>query len=225
MSWKKELLVDIQWLKWWYPKTPSMIFDNFQFKLHKWDFCFVLWKSWVWKTTLVKFLIWQIKPPKKMVFYRKEDMSRFSSWEIQRYRRKIWVVFQDYKLIDWKSVNDNILYPTQLIRQDAQKLEKKLNNILFKIKMMDKKDTLIPYLSGWEKQRVAIARALISNPEFIIADEPTWNLDGESSKEIIDILLELNRAWNTIVCITHNLQLINYAREINSELKVFTLKK
>jgi ABC-type ATPase involved in cell division len=100
-----------------------------------------------------------------------------------------------------------------------------MNNILFKMKMMDKKDALIPSLSGWEKQRVAIARALISNPEFIIADEPTWNLDWESSKEIIDVLLELNRAWNTIVCITHNLQLINYAKEINKNLKVFTLKK
>lgn len=209
---EKELLVEIQWLIWWYPNTPTFIFNKFDFKLYKNDFCFVMWKSWVWKTTLVKFLMRQLNPPKKMIYYKKEDISRFQDHEIQKYRRRIGVIYQDYKLIERKTVKQNIIYPLEIVWESQETINRRLNEVLYKMWLMDKKDTLIPYLSWWEKQRVAIARALITNPEFIIADEPTWNLDLNTAKKIADILIEINKSWKTILFITHDINLLEYVK-------------
>lgn len=206
------LLLEIENLTWGYPNSPSLIFDRFNFKLYRNDFCFVIWKSWVWKTTLVRFLIRQLRPPRKMIYFKKEDISRFWSWEVQKYRRKFWVIFQDYKLIDWKTVKENIAYPLQLAWENPTQINSKIKDILFELWLHDKSDVKIPYLSWWEKQRVAIARALIGNPEFIIADEPTGNLDTESSKKIADTLIELNKKGYTILFITHDLNLIDYVK-------------
>lgn len=216
MTAKKELLIEIQNLTWWYSKSPTFIFDKFNFNLYKWDFCFVLWRSWVGKTTLVKFLTRQIQPPKKMIFFKKEDISRFSDSEVQKYRRQIWVVFQDYKLISWKTVRENIEYPLQMVWISQEKINNKVNDVLYNLWLMDKRDTMIPLLSWWEKQRVAIARALVTDPEFLIADEPTGNLDWESSKNIADILIEINKAWRTIIFITHDLQLMEYISNVHN---------
>jgi len=209
---KWNLLVEIQWLTWWYPESPSMVFDKFDVKIFKNDFCFVIWKSWIWKTTLLNFLIRKFSPPKKMIYYKKEDIARFSNYEVQSYRRKIWMIYQDFKLIDWKTVKENIAYPLEIIWEDPSKIDKKVNEILYKTELMSKKDVLAPHLSWWEKQRVAIARALIGEPEFILADEPTWNLDQETSKKIADLLIEVNKAWNTIVFVTHDIQLLDYVK-------------
>lgn len=217
------LLVDIQWLIRWYPNSPSFVFNKFDFKLYKNDFCFISWKSGVWKTTLIKFLIRNLMPPKKMIYYKREDIARFSNKEVQFYRRKIWVIFQDYKLIEWKTVKQNILYPLEISWFNNDKMNKKLNEILYKMELMDKKDILSPHLSWWEKQRIAIARALINNPEFIIADEPTWNLDRETSLKIADILIDLNKIWNTILFITHDIELMNYVKDKHSKVKLFKL--
>lgn len=209
---KSDLLVEIQWLTRGYEKSPSLIFDKFNFKIYKNDFYFILWRSWVGKTTLSKFLIRHLKPPKKMIFYKKEDIARFTDAEAQRYRRKIWVIYQDFKLIDRKTVQQNIAYPLELVWEDPLKIEKKVNDILYKMELMDKRDEKIPYLSWWEKQRVAIARALVAKPEFIIADEPTWNLDQDTSKRIADILIDINREWNTVLFITHDMELLEYIK-------------
>lgn len=223
MASSNNLLVEIQWLTRGYPQSPSFIFDKFNFKLFKNDFCFILGKSWVWKTTLIKFLIRYLSPPKKMIFYKKEDIARFTDNEVQKYRRKIWVIFQDYKLIEWKTVKQNILYPLEISGHNDENMNKRLNEILYKMELMDKKDVLVPYLSWWEKQRVAIARALINNPEFIIADEPTWNLDRETSQKIADLLIDINKNWNTILFITHDLELIEYVRSKYNDIKIVKL--
>ena len=84
--------------------------------------------------------------------------------------------------------------------------------MLYKVGLFDKKDVKIPYLSWWEKQRVAIARALVSNPQFIIADEPTWNLDPITAKQIVDLLIDLNNQGNTVLFITHDMNLVSYIK-------------
>ncbi len=216
MTKKKDLLVEIQDLKWWYPKAPNFIFEDFNFKLYEEDFCFILWKSWIWKTTLVKFLIRQLRPPKKMIFHKKDDLARLTDIEVQKYRRKIGVVHQDFKLIDYKTVKENIEYPLEIVGKRANIIKSRVDDMLYKMSLMDKKDVMIPNLSGWEKQRVAIARALVTDPEFIIADEPTGNLDKETSQNIADLLIELNNQGNTIVFITHDLDLVDYVKNKHS---------
>ena len=210
MSKKKELLVEIQNLTWWYPKSPTFTFNNFNLDIYSKDFIFILGQSWIGKTTLVKFLIRQLTPPKKMIFHKKEDIARFSDAETQKYRRKIWVIFQDFKLIDYKTVKENIEYPLEIVWHKSDTIKTRINDILYNLKLMDKKNVYIPHLSGWEKQRVAIARALITNPEFIIADEPTGNLDKQTSQNIADTLIQQNKKWNTIIFITHDLELVEY---------------
>jgi len=220
MTEKKTPLIEIENLTRWYPDSPSMIFKKFNFKLWPGEFVFIVGKSGVGKTTLVKFIIRQLRPPRKTIFFNKEDISRFSDKEVQKYRRQIGVIFQDFKLVDWKTVFENIAYPLEIFGFPKDKIKDKVNKLLYKLQLMDKKDELIPKLSWWEKQRVAIARALVHNPKFIIADEPTWNLDWEASKKIADILIELNKSWHTILFITHDLALLDYVKNKYSKVRV-----
>jgi cell division transport system ATP-binding protein len=104
-------LIDMQHLTWTYPDAISPIFENFSMKLEQGEFCFLVGKSGAGKTTLVKFLLRQLRPPTKMIFFNKEDIARFSRAEVQTYRSRIGVVFQDFKLIDWMTVEENIAFP------------------------------------------------------------------------------------------------------------------
>lgn len=203
-------LIDIHNLHRTYPETQESIFADISLTINKQDFCFIVGKSGVGKTTLIKCLIRQLTPPHKMIFHNKEDISRFGASEVQAYRRKIGVVYQDFKLIDRKNVEENIRYPLEIAGVDTATQEQKIIEVLEMIWLQDKKNVKIPLLSWWEKQRVAIGRALINNPEFIIADEPTGNLDTETSHKIVDTLIDLNTKGHTIVFITHNLHLIEY---------------
>ncbi len=222
---KKQIpLIEIENLTRWYPDDPHFIFQNFNFKLYPKEFKIILWKSGVWKTTLTKLLLRQLKPPIKTIFFNKEDLARFSDEEVQKYRRQIWVIFQDFKLIPWYTVEENLAYPLEIFNLSEEKIKEKVNNILKEIDLLEKKDIKPPLLSWWEKQRVAIWRALITNPKFIIADEPTGNLDWQNSTKIADLLINLNKKWNTILLITHDLQLVDYIKN-KTNPNIITLEK
>lgn len=216
----KEHIIKIENLTRWYDMGQN-IFNRFNFQLDKWDFCFLTGKSWVGKTTLVKFLLRQLTPPHKMIFYKKEDLSRYDDDEVQLYRRNLWVVFQDYKIVDNQTAEENILLPLNITNEPID--QEHIKKILEILKISDKKDTLCRYLSWWEKQRVSIARALASNPEFIIADEPTGNLDRDNTTAIVDTLIELNKSGHTILFITHDQKLIEYCRERYDNVRVVEL--
>ena len=151
-----------------------------------------------------------------------DDMARYSDADIQNYRRKIWIVFQDYKLIDALSVKENITYPLRIQWDDDNTIQMKYRNITTKLWIEDINKLDCNALSGWEKQKVAIARAMINNPEFVIADEPTGNLDREYTQEIGDLLIEANKSWNTILLITHDVHLLNYIKS-KTNVNVFQL--
>ena len=214
-------LIAIKDLTRWYPDSKKPLFRKLNFELFKWEFTVIIWKSGVWKSTIVKFLIWQFRPFDRTVYYRMDDMARYSDADIQNYRRKIWIVFQDYKLIDALSVKENIIYPLRIQWDDDITIQTKYRNITTKLHIEDINKLDCNALSGWEKQKVAIARAMINNPEFIIADEPTWNLDWEYTQEIWDLLIDANKSWNTILLITHDVHLLNY---IKSKIKINVFK-
>jgi ABC-type ATPase involved in cell division len=215
-------LIAIKNLTRWYPDTKKLLFKKLNFELYKWDFTVIIGKSGVWKSTIVKFLIWQFRPFERTVYYKMDDMARYSDADIQDYRRKIWIVFQDYKLIDALSVKENIIYPLRIQWDDDITIQSKYRNITTKLHIEDINKLDCNALSGWEKQKVAIARAMINNPEFIIADEPTGNLDREYTQEIWDLLVEANKSWNTILLITHDVHLLNYIKS-KSKVNVFQL--
>lgn len=205
-------LIAIKDLTRWYPDSKKPLFKKLNFELFKWEFTVVIGKSGVWKSTLVKFLIWQFRPFTRTVYYKMDDMARYSDADIQKYRRKIWIVFQDYKLIDALSVKENITYPLKLEDQDDATIQSKYREITSKLHIEDINKMDCKALSWGEKQKVAIARAMINNPEFIIADEPTGNLDWEYTQEIWDLLIEANNIWNTILLITHDVHLLDYIK-------------
>jgi cell division transport system ATP-binding protein len=215
-------LIAIKDLTRWYPDSKKPLFKKLNFELYKWDFTVIIGKSGVWKSTIVKFLIWQFRPFDRTVYYRMDDMARYSDADIQNYRRKIWIVFQDYKLIDALSVKENITYPLRIQWNDENTIQMKYRNITTKLHIEDINKLDCNALSGWEKQKVAIARAMINNPEFVIADEPTWNLDREYTQEIGDLLVEANKSWNTILLITHDVHLLNYIKS-KTNVNVFQL--
>jgi len=215
-------LIAIKDLTRWYPDSKKPLFRKLNFELFKWEFTVIIWKSGVWKSTIVKFLIWQFRPYTRTVYYRMDDMAHYTDEDIQRYRRKIWIVFQDYKLIDALSVKENIIYPLRIQWDDDITIQAKYRNITSKLHIEDINKLDCNTLSGWEKQKVAIARAMVNNPEFIIADEPTWNLDWEYTQEIGDLLVEANNSWNTILLITHDVHLLNYIKS-KTNVNVFQL--
>lgn len=210
-------LIAIKDLTRWYPDSKKPLFKKLNFELFKGEFTVIIGKSGVWKSTIVKFLIWQFRPYTRTVYYRMDDMAHYSDADIQNYRRKIWIVFQDHKLIDALSVKENITYPLKIQWDEEDTIQAKYRMITSKLHIEDLNKLDCNTLSWWEKQKVAIARAMINNPEFIIADEPTWNLDWEYTQEIGDLLIEANNSWNTILLITHDIQLLNY---IKSKIKV-----
>ena len=215
-------LIAIKNLTRWYPDSKTPLFKKLNFELYKWEFTVIIWKSGVWKSTIVKFLIWQFRPFDRTVYYKMDDMARYSDSDIQNYRRKIWIVFQDYKLIDALSVKENITYPLRIQWDDDNTIQMKYRNISAKLWIENINKLDCNALSGWEKQKVAIARAMINNPEFVIADEPTGNLDREYTQEIWDLLVEANKSWNTILLITHDVHLLNYIKS-KTKVNVFHL--
>lgn len=212
-----DLILHAKDLTWWYPGSPSMLFFKFNFGLYKHDFCVLTGKSGSGKTTLLKLLTGQYPVPKKMLYHRQEDISRFSPQEIQNLRKKIGIVFQDCKLIHRKTVRENIAYPLNLMWMPTMIKDQTIDNIIKLVGLLPYADTVVEKLSGGEQQLVALARAIVHRPEFIIADEPTGNLDPDQTRKIADLLMQLNDMGHTVLLITHDELLKDY---IKSKTKI-----
>lgn len=205
-------LIEIKNLSRWYLDNPVPLFDKLSFSLEQNEFFVLTGKSGTGKTTLVKFMIGKLTPPEKTIFYNRQDISKFSLEDTQILRKRLGIVFQDYELLEDLSVRDNIVYPLELYQLGETIIESKLRQVLQKVNVKHLLDKPVKILSAWEKQRVSIARALIHDPEFIIADEPTGNLDWENTQIVADILIEANKTGNTIFLITHDIHLLNYLK-------------
>lgn len=157
------------------------------------DFFVLTGKSGAGKTTLVKFITGKLTPPEKTIFYNKQDMATLTSDDIQILRKRLGIIFQDYQLLEDLSVRENIVYPLELYELGETVIDSKLRQVMQKVNIKHLLDTPVKLLSSGEKQRVSLARALIHDPEFIIADEPTGNLDRENTQVVADILIEANK--------------------------------
>lgn len=158
-------------------------------------------------------MIGKLAPPEKTIFFNNQDISTFTSEDIQVLRKWLGIVFQDYQLLEDLSVRDNVTYPLHLYELGESIIEGKLKQVLEKVNIKHLLDTPVKLLSAGEKQKVSLARALIHDPEFIIADEPTGNLDRENTQIVADILIAANKAGTTVFLITHDIHLLNYLKE------------
>jgi len=132
-------------------------------------------------------------PPEKSIFYDNQDISTFSDEEIQLLRKQLGIIFQDYQLLEDLSVKENIIYPLKIYELGESIIESKLRQVMQKINLKHILEKPVKLLSSGEQQKVALARALIHDPKFIIADEPTGNLDRESTQEIAEIMINIHK--------------------------------
>jgi len=161
------------------------------------------------KTTLVKILTAVERVDEGKITISDWDITNIHYSEIPYLRRQIGVVFQDYKLLEKKTVSENVAFALQVCGTSSSLIKKLVPDTLQIVNLHEKKNKYPNQLSGGEKQRVAIARALVHAPKILIADEPTGNLDMINSQEILDLFLNINKIGITVVLVTHNKDLVN----------------
>lgn len=193
-------------------------------EIKPWEFVFLIGYSWSWKTSLIRSLIWDFKPQRwDIIMNNNMALYKWLNEEtLLDYRRKIWVIFQDYKLLESKKVYENVAFAMEVCGYSDQIIRKKVPEALEQVWLLIKKDKFVYELSGWEKQRIAIARALVHDPEIIIWDEPTGNLDPDTALEIMNIFLDLNMEWKTIILATHDKNIVN---SLNKRVVTFADKE
>ena len=193
---------------------PPRVFalKNITFEIEKGEFVSIVGKSGAGKTTLIKLLLREEDPTTGKVLFYNQDISQIPTKELPKYRQKIGVVFQDYRLLESKTVFENVAYAMEVVGAADEDIKRDVPRVLEIVGLEDKFDAFPKELSGGEKQRVAIARALIIRPEVIVADEPTGNLDPYHTKDIIDLLKRINELGTTIILATHNKEIIDRLR-------------
>jgi cell division transport system ATP-binding protein len=183
--------------------------SNISFKIEKGDFVFVTGPSGAGKTTLLKLIIRAERPDQGEILVNKRNVTRLKKSQVPALRREVGFVFQDFKLLNNKTVYDNIALVLRAMGHKKREIPKRIRQVL-RVVGLDEwvlKHTPLK-LSGGEQQRVAIARALINTPSIILADEPTGNLDPELTVEIMDLLEKVNNLGTTVVVATHDTGLV-----------------
>ncbi len=168
------------------------------------EFVSIVGHSGAGKTTLVKMLLSEEKPSSGKVFYESLNVNHLKKHEIHHFRRKIGTVFQDFKLLPNKTVYENIAFAMEMSGRCDDEICADVPHVLNLVDLTNKSYNFPHELSGGEKQRVAIARAIVNQPDIIVADEPTGNLDPINTNEIIQILKKINDLGTTIILTTHN---------------------
>jgi cell division transport system ATP-binding protein len=176
------------------------------------DFVFLVGPSGAGKTTLIKLLIRDEVATSGTVFVAGRDVSRLSRREVPKLRRRIGIVFQDYRLLPNKSVRENVAFALEVTGTPGRQIRPAVERVLALVGLTAQGDQLPTQLSGGEQQRTAIARALVHEPRVIIADEPTGNLDPLISWEIIQLLLRINELGTTVLMATHNAEVVTALR-------------
>ena len=184
--------------------------DNISFSIERGEFVFFTGPSGAGKSTIIKLLLHDFAPTKGDIMVDHENINQYSHNQIALYRRKLGIVFQDYKLLPYMNAYDNVAFATEVVERDAD-LDDDVVNALSVVDMKDehKMLSLPSELSGGEQQRVAIARAIVNKPKIIIADEPTGNLDDNNSRNIMRLFEKINERYGTtILMATHDADLI-----------------
>ena len=187
--------------------------------IHKGEFVFVVGKSGSGKSTFIKLLLKELNPTEGRIFVGGRQVTNLKRKQVSLYRRKIGVVFQDFRLLKNKTVFENVAFAQEIISMTKRDIARNVPIMLEMVGLKGKEKMYPHELSGGEQQRVAIARALINQPTILLADEPTGNLDPKTAWDIMMLLEEVNKMGTTVVVVTHNNDVVDVMqkRVINLE--------
>ncbi len=206
------------------------VFSNLNLHVEEGEFVFIIGKSGIGKSTLIQMVYMNVLPQGGYVQVGNFSSDTIKIKDLPKLRRSIGVVFQDFKLLDDRNVFQNLAFILHVIGTPRKIIKKKIIEALTEVGLAHKQFNMPSELSGGEKQRVAIARAIVKNPKLILADEPTGNLDPETSREILTILRKINSNGTSVLFATHNYDLVKsfdtniYKLKEGKAVKV-TLKK
>lgn len=194
-----------------YPNQP--VFTNLNMELDYGEFAFVIGKSGIGKSTLMQLIYMNLHPLSGTVRIAEFDSQTIKPSQIPLLRRKIGVIFQDFKLLTDRNVYQNLAYVMKVTGTPSKEVKKKINDVLTEVGLSHKRLNKPDELSGGEQQRVAIARAILNDPILVLADEPTGNLDPETSGEILALLKKINKLGTAVLVVTHNYNIVKKANE------------
>ena len=184
------------------------------------EFVFVVGDSGSGKSTLIKLLLKELEPTEGTIKIGSEDLGSITHRQIPKFRRKIGVVFQDFRMLQDRNVYENVAFALKVVEASNREIKKKVPQMLSMVGLAAKYRSLPRQLSGGEQQRVAIARALVNEPKLLLADEPTGNLDSNNAWEIMKLLEEINERGTTVMVVTHNMEIVKAMKK-----RVITMNK
>ncbi len=191
-------------------ENGSVALEDVSIHIEKGEFVLVCGHSGAGKSTFIKLLSHEVKPDSGTVFVNDVDVTRIKSSKVPYLRRKLGIVFQDFRLLPSKTVFENVAFALEVIEEKPKVIKDKVLNVLDLVGLSDKANDLPQDLSGGEQQRVAIARAIVNKPLVLIADEPTGNLDPQTSRDISDLFKAINNSGTTVVMVTHDMDMVSY---------------
>ncbi len=198
----------------------TLALDEISLEIKQGEFVFIVGPSGAGKSTLLRILTREILPSLGKVLVNHSDVTKLKDKDIPNLRRKVGMVFQDFKLLDDRTVFEQVALALEVLGKFDEEIEKQVEHILKLVEIWDKRNLFPRQLSGGEAQRTAIARAAVGKPDVLLADEPTGDLDPKTAWGVIQLLNEINSWGTTIIMATHNQEIVNTLKR-----RVITLKK
>ncbi len=192
-----------------FTKKETVVLEDISFKIDKGEFVSIVGRSGAGKTTLFRIILGEERPTEGSVFFDGQDIHKIPFTRFHKTRRRIGTIFQDYKLLSSKTVYENVAYAMEVTGTKDEEIERDVPELLETVGLLEKASHFPYQLSGGEQQRTAIARALIHQPDVILADEPTGDLDPYHARDVMNILLRINEGGTTVVLATHNKETVN----------------
>ena len=201
-------------------ETGNKALKNISLTIEDGEFVFIVGRSGSGKSTLMKLLLKELEPTKGRIVVNDMDLGRMPRRYVPKYRRRLGVVFQDFRLLKDRTVFENVAFAQRVIGVPGRVIKETVPEMLRLVGLSSKYKAYPRQLSGGEQQRVAIARALINNPEVLLADEPTGNLDSFNTHGIMKLLEEINQRGTTVIVVTHSQEMVD---EMNK--RVITMER
>ncbi|WP_278675301.1 cell division ATP-binding protein FtsE [Acidaminococcus fermentans] len=177
------------------------------------EFVFLVGPSGAGKSTFIRMISREIEPTSGQILVDGVDVMKLKRGDIPYLRRQLGIVFQDFRLLNDRTAYENVAFAMQVIEAPSYKIRKRVNEVLELVGLKDRGNNYPGEMSGGEQQRIAIARAIVNDPLLVIADEPTGNLDPETSKEIMEIFTQINSHGTTIIMATHDKTMVDYMQK------------